>query len=968
MSDAAAQLPSPWSVRALRVVLAVLAVLFALAAVLYELGPLALPNRAFFAQLPFVSNSVVKVGILLACCLYARGDLRERSGLVAILLAAHLVSVAAMGVLLIGMDTSRLVDPGFGGPQPVRQVLVGAMILDGVITAILAALYFAARGRLPRPTPAPARSSSEAYLTPAEQWLRRVLVLFGVIFVGAALLYEAGPLRGSAPNFFRELPFVTNSVVKVSTLAMVCFWVVRSLRARMSMVGPVIGVHFLSGVAQLIYLFAADPAILAQQFVLVGQRQTMSEILWGAIILDAVIGLALFALYQAAWRARFRNEFLRPTEFRTLVALADVMTQGADERVTPEDAARNVDRGLAAMETERKGMFRIALVALHYFPLLALWPPLPELAPAERAAYIKKRWQRKAGQTGLAAPLRTALMAITRLAHQLSVLGYYSDPRAFASIGYTPFSERQRAASLLPGGPAPPLAVEHAWDVPGDVIETEVLVVGTGAGGAMLAYGLAERGKSVLLVERGKYVQPGAFAEHELTQLGRLYDGGLIQVASDYRFGVLQGSCVGGSTTVNNAVCFDPPGPVVADWNRAAGLDAGIDVSDLEASTRWVRTHLDVRPLGSRIPPFAFHRGADKLRDVLGRPGADFGLTPPRPFDANIRADCFGCGKCNIGCPYDKKLSMLNATLPWAQRDFPGRVRILAECEVQGLRTLSGRPARVLDVKARLSDGRRITIRAHTFVLAAGALASSHLLLKSGIGRGLPVGKGVSFNMVAPVFAEFEDRMNSYDGIQMGHYVNDRVGDRFLIETWYSLPVGLALSMGGWFDQHFHNMRRSGHMAAYGMVVGTDRESSVNVNPLTGDLAFHHRPTPSDMARLTEGLGRLLPVLFEAGARRVIVNTWDHGNVRHPGEVSALLEQARDPRFISLASAHPQGGNPMSRSTAKGVLDDQFRVHGYANLFVCDASVFPTSLQVNPQLTVMALARYAVPRVAARTN
>jgi len=210
--------------------------------------------------------------------------------------------------------------------------------------------------------------------------------------------------------------------------------------------------------------------------------------------------------------------------------------------------------------------------------------------------------------------------------------------------------------------------------------------------------------------------------------------------------------------------------------------------------------------------------------------------------------------------------------------------------------------------------------------------------------------------------------MDSYDGIQMGHYVNDLVGDRFLIETWFSLPVGIALSMGGWFDDHFRNMQRAGHMASYGMVVGTDRESSVYVNPLTGDMGFHHRPTATDMARMAEGLGRLVPVLFEAGARQVIVNTWDHGILRRPTDLAALLPRARDPRFMSLASAHPQGGNAMSRNPRLGVIDEHFRVHGYRNLFVCDASVFPTSLQVNPQLTVMALAQYAAPRVAQLTN
>ena len=225
----------------------------------------------------------------------------------------------------------------------------------------------------------------------------------------------------------------------------------------------------------------------------------------------------------------------------------------------------------------------------------------------------------------------------------------------------------------------------------------------------------------------------------------------------------------------------------------------------------------------------------------------------------------------------------------------------------------------------------------------------------------------VGFVMVAPIFGEFKEEMNSFDGIQMGHYVNDRSGDRFLLETWYSLPVGLGLAMGGWFDEHYANMRRAGYMGSYGVVVGTDRESDVFVNPLTGDMGFRHRPTPTDMERMAHGIERLSKVLFAAGATKVVVNTWDNGTITRLDQLPALLREARDPRFMSLASAHPQGGNAISRDGKRGVVDDNFRVHGYANLFVCDASVFPSSLQVNPQMTVMALARYAAPRVAEPT-
>src|SRR6266704_6648194 len=159
-----------------------------------------------------------------------------------------------------------------------------------------------------------------------------------------------------------------------------------------------------------------------------------------------------------------------------------------------------------------------------------------------------------------------------------------------------------------------------------------------------------------------------------------------------------------------------------------------------------------------------------------------------------------------MGCAFGKKLSMLDTTLPWAQRDFPNRVRIVAECEVERLRAVSGRVQRVIDARAVLPDGRRVTIRAKTFVVSAGAIASPYLLLRSGLGRGLPVGHHACFNMGAPLTAEYADVMNAYDGLQISHYGRPRPERGFVYETWWNPPVAQAVNMPGWVEDHFKNM------------------------------------------------------------------------------------------------------------------------------------------------------------------
>ncbi len=166
----------------------------------------------------------------------------------------------------------------------------------------------------------------------------------------------------------------------------------------MALVGPIIAVHFVSVVAQAIYLLLVPAAQLNEVFAVAGNAMPMRQILIGAMVLDGVIGVLLFALYYAAWTSPLQLEFFRPLEFRTLTALTEVMIAGHNEAIPPEAAARNGDQALARVRAERKGSFRIALAVIHLWPLFSLHPPLPELRPALRSRFIRERFTRDAGR------------------------------------------------------------------------------------------------------------------------------------------------------------------------------------------------------------------------------------------------------------------------------------------------------------------------------------------------------------------------------------------------------------------------------------------------------------------------------------------------------------------------------------------------------------------------------------------
>jgi choline dehydrogenase-like flavoprotein len=283
----------------------------------------------------------------------------------------------------------------------------------------------------------------------------------------------------------------------------------------------------------------------------------------------------------------------------------------------------------------------------------------------------------------------------------------------------------------------------------------------------------------------------------------------------------------------------------------------------------------------------------------------------------------------------------------------------MADCEVTRIRQMSGDPKRVIDLHASSRAGLKVTIRAQAFVLSAGAVQSSWAMIRSGVGRGLPVGKHLCFNMGSPMTAEFPQVLNSYDGLQISHYGLPR-DNGYAFETWFNPPVAQAVNMPGWFEQHFHNMQAFNRLMAVGVLVGTEGNAEV-ARALTGGPDVVYTPTKGDLAKMGVGMRQLASILFEAGASRVMLNTWGYDEFTDGSDATLdkLQEAVTRPDHLTLGTGHPQGGNAISRDPERGVVDPGLRVHGYENLFVCDASVFPASLTVNPQLTTMGMAHYA---------
>ncbi|GAC1661280.1 MAG: hypothetical protein NVS9B7_29210 [Flavisolibacter sp.] len=687
------------------------------------------------------------------------------------------------------------------------------------------------------------------------------------------------------------------------------------------------------------------------------------------LIVYSILLLLLWILFRAAGKARYHLKYLNIQQFQTLEALAEVCISGDSNKDTiaikPIEVAANVDQYLLSFRASSKWLMKLVLTGMELYPLFSLHPLLSLMLPDRRLQFLKKRFLTDLSFRGLPRWYRQFIQAGIRMAKQLCYMGYYSDERVFKSVGYLPFESRmdiKERKAIFPDNysKANKLQVLTEKDLKTKDITADVVIVGSGAAASILALELIKAGRKVLLVERGAYERPDSFTCNEVDMVSRLYADGALQLSRDFRFQVFQGSCVGGSTVVNNAVCFKTPDYILTKWINELGVQ--IDRGRYEKSMEEIYRIMGVCHEPTLTINKYFNPGGSLFWERCKMKGYD--ITQADSVVANIKG-CLGCGYCNIGCRYGKKLSMLDTVLPGIQLTSPGCLEIISGCE--GISFDKNKKGNgILSLTGKFKSGRVITIRGTTFISSAGAISSSILLLKSKLGLA-NAGKKLAFNLGTQITALYDKVVNSYDGLQISHFLktDDR---RFVMETWFNPPMFQSTAMPGWFDQHFHNMLQYSQMACTGVLVGTASNAEVNVSGLLG-RNINYVPTEEDFDSLIDGLEKAAEIYLEDGVKRVMPNTFNYYEYTNTKDLKEnLRKNIKSSIDISTGTGHPQGGNVMSNDPKTGVVDQNFKAFGYDNLYVCDASVFPTSLGVNPQITVMSMAHYAAPVIAANVT
>jgi choline dehydrogenase-like flavoprotein len=486
----------------------------------------------------------------------------------------------------------------------------------------------------------------------------------------------------------------------------------------------------------------------------------------------------------------------------------------------------------------------------------------------------------------------------------------------------------------------------------------DVVVIGSGAGGGTVAAGLAplaRAGYRILVVEQGARLADADFTGQENDMADALYEDGGGFLTADGAMTLAFGRVWGGSTVVYTGTSLIAPKRVIDGW-RVPGLAHG----DVESRSRKFMAENGVHLLEPEL-----------LNDNnrLFVEGCEKAGYRAEQFPLNLRG-CKGSSLCNLGCPNGAKQGTHRVQLPAALRDGVEAVTRAEALRVEEGRVLLRVSAPAPGEKGELSEWAPgdYDVRAKAIVLAGGSIGTTALLLRSGFGPSLPrLGEGFTCHPAHILVAEHDRAITNDVGHPKSFYLDRAVEEGYVLETCMYFPFITAKNLTGFGVPHATLMRAFPRLQMI-LVLACDKAVPGNRISVDADgkAVVHYSFTRETIASLVKATRAAARIFFAAGALRVHAPSADPPLLERAesGAVDARVN-ARHFRTgrISVSAAHLMGGCGMGSSPADSVTDSWGRVHGRPGLFVADSSLFPDSLEINPYLTVMALADRAAERI-----
>jgi choline dehydrogenase-like flavoprotein len=646
-------------------------------------------------------------------------------------------------------------------------------------------------------------------------------------------------------------------------------------------------------------------------------------------------------------------------ERETLRLLADAIVPRTEGPLAASASDLGVDalaaQAIAGLPAAAQAQFRqlLRVVESSAFNLLLTGRPtrFSRLDSEAREAYLRS-WSRSR-----LAVKRRAFHAVKRLAAFL----YYTalpDGRAnpvWPTIGYRAPDDAERARH----GARPELRI-RPMEVTEDVLETDLAVVGSGAGGSVIAAHAAKAGFRVLVIEAGPLLTADTFTQRELPGTDGMLERHGLMTSKDLAFGVLHGRTAGGGTAVNWMTCLKPPRFALEEWERVYGIP-GLTGPEFAAHVDEVWARLGVTKDESVLttPSRILKRGCEALGY---RMGVDFDVTAK-----NARGCANRCDYCNFGCVYGGKQSTLVTYLVDAYRNG---TQFLFDAEVSEVMPRGWDSEFLLTAfegtEARAAE---LEIRAKVVVLAAGALRTPAILLRSGI-REPNVGRGLRFDPTTAAGGVYEEPVEMWRGVPQTLHV-----DRFLRRNgdygfWLeSVPAHPGLTAIGipWRGGRAHKeaMLRYRHTFANILLVRDTSSGRVTIDR-EGHPVAEYVMNARDKANMVEAIVESGRIHVAAGARSVFSLHHAAGGIPYrkgpirPSEFDAFEAEVRrlgvEPNTLALFSAHAMGSVPMGASDRMPTKPTG-ELRAAPNVFIGDGSVLPTPPGVNPMITIMAMAR-----------
>jgi choline dehydrogenase-like flavoprotein len=478
-------------------------------------------------------------------------------------------------------------------------------------------------------------------------------------------------------------------------------------------------------------------------------------------------------------------------------------------------------------------------------------------------------------------------------------------------------------------------------------LAVDVVIVGSGAGGAVTARELARAGRSVVVLEEGPFVPP--------TEYGRLPPMGTFQrcareaglsavvgVGESPFISLLQGRCVGGSSVLTGGVCFRIPDEVLHEWSHRLGLRT----MTAEAVDPHFRVIEDVVHVET-VPESMRSRGTELFVEGAAKLGIEM-----KSLRRNTKG-CRGASRCNFGCPHGAKLSVDVSFLPDASANG---AMIVSDALVDRVDVTSG-VARGVRGRFLGEDGEwrvPFEVRAKVVVVACGSLHTPVLLRSSGVDSP-HVGRHLTLHPAVRVSALFDEEVEGWDGAMQPVYSDQFAAEGVTLVGVYPGPSVLAAGFPGVGRKHRALVHRTPHLAVFGGMIHDEGGGRVR-RWLGREPLVTYRMAPEDRPRLVRCIELLGRMAFAAGAREVAMPIFGTDTIKSEREIDDFVARPPKMQRIECTAFHPLGSAKMSVDPRSGVVKETGETWQVDNLFVIDGSVLPTSIGVNSQLPIMGVA------------